>query len=232
MSQERRAGFIACICITFVFGIILILFSPIIGIFALIIMFLGIAIVYVYQTQDHDEPSLPPSLSSPLPDAALTSTETEEPRITESVQVELRDTTTEDPSPESPPIVTKPEAIQKSKREVSSEKLQKRIDELEKRVRLLKSQLAEEPVIDTEVTHLTLDSPALVEEEQDDEDEDLSELAVRQLLEALDEKLAKRAISKQLYNRLRNKYLARLEKKERRSVTSSKRGRKESATGD
>ena len=67
MSQENRVGYIACSCITLIVGIILILFSPIIGIFALIIMFLTIAIIYVYETQDHDEPSPPPSLSSPLP---------------------------------------------------------------------------------------------------------------------------------------------------------------------
>ena len=97
---------------------------------------------------------------------------------------------------------------------------------------MLKSQLAEEPISDSEITDLTLDSPALGVEEQVDEEEKLSELAVRQLLEALEEKLAKRAISKQLYNRLRNKYLARLEKKERRRLTSSKRGKKESVTGD
>jgi hypothetical protein len=230
MSQERRAGYIACSCITFSFGIILFFISPIIGIFALIIMFLGIAIVYVYQTQDSDEPSPPPSLFPPLPDTTLASAETEDSRITDSVQVELRDTTLEDLTSEIPPTVTEPEAILKPKREVSSENLQERIDELEKRVWLLKSQLAEGPIIDTDVTDLTSDSLSLVEEEQDDED--LSELAVRQLLEALDEKLAKRAISKRLYNRLRNKYLARLEKKERRRVTSSKRGRKESATGD
>jgi len=195
-------------------------------------MFLGIAIVYVYQTQDSDETSPPPSLFSALPDTTLASAETEELRISNSVQVELRDSTIEDLASEIPPAVTEPEAIQTPKRELSSEKLQKRIDELEKRVRLLKSQLAEGPIIDTDVTDLTSDSPSLVEEEQVDEDEDLSELAVRQLLEALDEKLAKRAISKRLYNQLRNKYLARLEKKERRRVTSSKRGRKESATGD
>lgn len=232
MSQERRAGYIACSCITFVFGIVLFFISPIIGIFALIIMFLGIAIVYVYQTQDSDETSPPPSLFSPLPDTILASAETEEPRITDSVQVELRDATIEDLASEIHPTVTEPEAIQTPKKEVSSEKLQERIDELEKRVQLLKSQLAEGPIFDTDVTDLTSDSLSLVEEGQVDEDEDLSELAVRQLLEALDEKLAKRAISKRLYNQLRNKYLARLEKKDRRRVTSSKRGRKESATGD
>ena len=97
---------------------------------------------------------------------------------------------------------------------------------------MLKSQLAEEPISDSEITDLTLDSPALGVEEQVDEEEKLSELAVRQLLEALEEKLAKRAISKQLYNRLRNKYLARLEKKERGRLISSKRGKKESVTGD
>ena len=196
MSQERRAGYIACSCITFVFSIVLFFISPIIGIFALIIMFLGIAIVYVYQTQDSDEPSPPPPHFSSLPDTTLASAETEEPRITDSVQVELRDTNLEDLTSEIPPTVTEPEAIQTPKREVSSEKLQERIDELEKRVRVLKSQLAEGPVIDTDVTDLTSDSPSLVEEEQ--VDEDLSELAVRQLLEALDEKLAKRAISKRL----------------------------------
>jgi len=195
-------------------------------------MFLGIAIVYVYQTQDSDEPSPPPSLSSPLPDTALEVTETEEPRSIEAVQARILDTEVEEATPEVPPTLKEPEKIQKPKREVPSEKLQERIDELEKRVQMLKSQLAEEPVSDSEITDLTLDSPAPVVEEEVYEDDDLSELAVRQLLEALDEKLAKRAISKQLYDRLRNKYLARLEKKERRRLTSSTRGKKESVTGD
>ncbi len=232
MSRESRAGYIVCCCITFIFGIFLFFISPIIGIFALIIMCLGIAIVYVYQTQDSDEPSPPPSLSSPLPDTALEAAETEEPRSIEAVQARLLDTEVEEARPEIPPTLKEPEEIQKPKREVPSEKLQERIDELEKRVQMLKSQLAEASVSDSEITDLTLDSPAPVVEEQVDEDEDLSELAVRQLLEALDEKLAKRAISKQLYNRLRNKYLARLEKKERRRLPSSMRGKKESVTGD
>lgn len=232
MSRENRTGYIVCSCITFIFGIILFFISPMIGVFALIIMFLGIAIVYVYQTQDSDEPSPPPSLSSPPPDISLSSAETEEPRSIDSFQVRLLDTEIEEATPEVPPTTTEPEEIQKLKRKVPSEKLQERIDELEKRVQLLKNQLAEEPIIDSEISDLTLDSPAPVVEEQVDEDEDLSALAVRQLLEALDEKLAKRAISKQLYNRLRNKYLARLEKKERGRLTSSKRGKKESVTGD
>ncbi len=232
MSRESRAGYIVCSCITFIFGIVLFFISPIIGVFALIIMFLGIAIVYVYQTQDTDEPSPSPSPSSPLPDTTLASAETEEPRSIDSFQVRLLDTEVEEAKPEVPPTTTEPEEIQKPKREIPSEKLQERIDELEKRVQMLKSQLAEEPISDSEITDLALDSPASVVEEQVDGEEDLSELAVRQLLEALDEKLAKRAISKQLYNRLRNKYLARLEKSERRRLTSSKRGKEEPVTGD
>lgn len=217
---------------TIIIGIVLFFISPIIGIFALIIMFLGIAIVYVYQTQEPDEPSPPPSLSSPLPDATPLSTEAEEPSVTDSVKVELLDVNVEESTPEIPLTLVEPEALQKPKSEVSSEKLQERIDELEKRVQLLKSQLAEDPFDDPDITDLTVDSPDSVKKEQVDEDEELSELAVRQLLEALDEKLAKRSISKRLYNRLRNKFLARLEKKERRRETSSKRGTKESATGD
>lgn len=232
MRPERQAGYIICSCITFIFGIVLFFISPIIGLFALIIMFLGIAIIYVYQTQDSDEPSPPPSLPSPLPDTPLTAPQTEESRSIDAVQARLLDTEVEEALPEIPPTLREPEEIQKPKRKVPSEKLQERIDKLEKRVQMLKSQLAEEPISDSERTDLTLDSPAPVVEEQVDEDEDLSELAVRQLLEALDEKLAKRAISKQLYNRLRNKYLARLEKSERRRLTSSKRGKKESVTGD
>ncbi|MFX0078115.1 MAG: hypothetical protein ACFE8O_02655 [Candidatus Hermodarchaeota archaeon] len=232
MSRENRAGYIICSCITLIFGIALFFISPLIGLFALIIMFLGIAIVYVYRTEDTDEPSPPPPLSSPLPDTPLESVETEEPRSIESFQARLLDTEVEEATPEIPPTTTESEEIQKPKREVPSEKLQERIDELEKRVQLLKSQLAEEPIIDSEVIELTLDSPTPVVEEQVDEDGDLSELAVRQLLEALEEKLAKGAISKQLYNLLRNKYLARLEKKERRRLTSSMRGKKESVTGD
>jgi hypothetical protein len=62
--------------------------------------------------------------------------------------------------------------------------------------------------------------------------EELSEKAIQHLLETLDEKFAKRAISKQLYTRLRDKYIARMEKAKRRREASAKRGTKDSNSGD
>jgi len=105
----------------------------------------------------------------------------------------------------------------------SVENLQARIAELEERVRWLKERLA---------TGLATDAVAPGQGELDSkslqaapggETEELSERALQQLLEALDEKLAKGTISQQLYQRLRDKYLARLSKARGRREAASER---------
>jgi hypothetical protein len=206
-------------------GVFLIFLSPVIGILALIIMFLGIGIVYVYRLPEDVDSSSPASLTSPLRNSIQSQTDIAEVEEAEPVQAESVEVQVEKPVPES-------ETVEKPIEAISSAELQERIDVLEKRVQSLRMQLAEEAIDDSETTHLSSDTSSVEIELNLDEDEELSELAVRQLLEALEEKLAKRAISKQLYKQLRKKYLARLEKQERRRDTTSLRGKKELATGD
>lgn len=109
------------------------------------------------------------------------------------------------------PSLSAPRA-QAEKGRDSVENLQARINELEERVRWLRERLA---------TGLPADTITVAQAESDGKSpqtsgiegtEELSERALQQLLEALDEKLAKGTISQQLYQRLRDKYLARLSK--------------------
>lgn len=93
----------------------------------------------------------------------------------------------------------------------SKETLQERIDKLEDRVRFLRKRLAEEPALDQTPSV----QPKYDEVPQDlsvDDEEELSERAIQQLLETLEEKLEKGVISRQLYQRLRDKFLTRLKK--------------------
>lgn len=121
---------------------------------------------------------------------------------------------------ETPPIPSHedpiPEVISGSEKAIkdappSKETLQERIDKLEDRVRFLRQRLAEEPALDQ--------APSVQPEEDEvpqdfsvDDEEELSERAIQQLLETLDEKLEKGTISQQLYQRLRDKFLTRLQK--------------------
>ena len=92
----------------------------------------------------------------------------------------------------------------------------------------LNEQLARD-LLPSDVTTIAELEEYLAEEEAQ---ENFSEKAMRHLLETLDEKLAKRAISKQLYTRLRDKYIARREKAKKRREAPAKRGIKDSSTGD
>jgi hypothetical protein len=94
----------------------------------------------------------------------------------------------------------------------SIEKLQARINELEERVRLLRERLAGGPTGDTITVAKPVPDTKSLETPPTNDAEELSERALQHLLEALDEKLAKGAITQQLYQRLRDKYLARLSK--------------------
>jgi hypothetical protein len=109
------------------------------------------------------------------------------------------------------PASPAPPSTQVDKERTSVENLQARISELEERVRSLREQLATgsppEPTTSKPEVHGTPRQAPVA-----DREEELSERALEQLLEALDEKLAKGTISQQLYQRLRDKYLARLSK--------------------
>lgn len=96
------------------------------------------------------------------------------------------------------------------KRRDSVESLQARINELEERARWLRERLAAAPTADATTGRQTEANGKPSQTSATESAEEVSARALQQLLEALDEKLAKRAISQQLYQRLRDKYLARL----------------------
>jgi len=94
---------------------------------------------------------------------------------------------------------------------LSQTTLQARIDELEDRVRFLQKRLAEEP--DSEqAAPIQLEKDEVPKDLSVDDEEELSERAIQQLMEALDEKFEKGVISQQLYQRLHDKFLTRLKK--------------------
>jgi len=103
-------------------------------------------------------------------------------------------------------------ATQAEKGRDSVENLQARINELEERVRWLRERLEAGPTTDTMAPAQPQPEVASPQTVSTEGAEELSERALQQLLEALDEKLAKGTISQQLYQRLRDKYLARLSK--------------------
>jgi uncharacterized membrane protein len=111
------------------------------------------------------------------------------------------------PSPSQSAPATQPE-----KGRDSVESLQARINELEERVRWLRERLAAGPAIDAATAAQAAPNGRSLQTSTGEGAEELSERALQQLLEALDEKLAKGTISQQLYQRLRDKYLARLSK--------------------
>jgi hypothetical protein len=117
-----------------------------------------------------------------------------------------------------PDISARPEssrsapATQAEKGRDSVENLQARINELEERVRWLRERLAAGPTTDTTTAAQAEPNGRSPQTSTAEGAEELSERALQQLLEALDEKLAKGTISQQLYQRLRDKYLARLSK--------------------
>jgi len=101
-------------------------------------------------------------------------------------------------------------ATQAEKGRDSVENLQARISELEERVRWLRERLAAGPTTETTTAAHAEPNGKSPRTSTAEGAEELSERALQQLLEALDEKLAKGTISQQLYQRLRDKYLARL----------------------
>lgn len=194
----------------------------------MIIGLLAIGIIYIYRTQESPRPTPPitPFVSEPP------TSDVKHSRSLKSLSAPSISTDSKVPdkkNPFSPTSLKSPKSAQ-LKRDVSTEKLQKRIVQLEKQVESLHKQLAEESFPETELPSEPTSSFAIKEEQV--EDEEHSELAIQQLLETLDEKLAKRAISKQLYNLLRDKYLARLEKTKHRLESSKQRGTRETHTGE
>ncbi|MFX1577772.1 MAG: FimV family protein [Promethearchaeota archaeon] len=222
MSYRRENWVYCCLGIVIVLGSFVWFVNPIFAILIVIIAILTISIIYVYRSLEYEAPT----------EAALS-----EPSTTEEEKAQIVDTDRpqtlklELPSqgekkPSAPQLnALKSESL--PERDESIRELQKRIAELEQRVQSLR-QLASDSIPEND------SRIPVAEESRENEftEEELSEKAIQQLLETLDEKLAKRAISKQLYTRLRDKYIVRIEKTKKRRKASLMRGTKDPNTGD
>jgi biopolymer transport protein ExbD len=223
MSYRRENWVYCCLGIVIVLGSFVWFLNPIIAILVVIIAILTISIIYVYRSLEYEAPTeaapSEPSITGEEEPLMVHTDEAQRSRLEPSSQGEEKLST---------PPLTPSQSESLSERDESIRELQKQIAELEQRVQSLNWQLASDslPVSDSQI--LT------AEEIRENEftEEELSEKAIQQLLETLDEKLAKRAISKQLYTRLRDKYIVRIKKSKKRRKASLMRGTKDSSTGD
>ena len=221
MSERRETWVYGCLCAVIALGLAFLIISPIFGLLFIIITSLTIAIIYIYRTQDFeitDERSVRP----------ISSTEEEtEPIEQESVLEQFRkqwsDPIQEVRRPNGTFLFVPSEHKAEPEESDTVKELQQRIAELEHRVHSLNEQLADDQIMKGNQSIPVSDAS---EKQNDITDEELSETAIQHLLETLEEKLAKRAISKQLYTRLRDKYIARMEKSKKRRKASAKRGTK------
>ncbi len=218
MSRRRETWVYGCLCIVIVIGLVFGMLNPVFGLLSAVIAILTVAIIYVFKSQEYE-----PSTEPPV-DPAISTEEKAESPITEAVQELLLDSTPE--IDEVPSVAQAPfsssEALSEEDND-STQKLQQRIAELEKRVQSLNEQLAIDPEANGTSPIPLPEEGEGIEEVRENE---LSETAIQHLLETLDEKLANRSISKQLYTRLRDKYIARMEKAKKRRQASAKRGTK------
>jgi hypothetical protein len=211
-----------CACTSIVIGVFLSLVFPPIGIFFLTITLSLLGVIYLAQTirseSRHTErrpTHTPPSFES---EGLI------QPRTlgNESTRDRLLD-------PEASPIPTthptqstpsKPLTSKMEQPDSSKPTLQARIDSLEKQVKQLRQDLSEVPPVKAPTANFSSEIKVSPEEAVEEEAA-LSERAIQQLLDALEQKLEKGSISPPLYDRLRNKYLTRLKKFKDRRVAAS-----------
>jgi hypothetical protein len=221
MREDNKSSLEHCLAFTIVVSFVTveglaIIFVPMIAIVVLVCA-VSIGVIYLCfrrllkpRTEGGDtsqEASPAVSGSSRQPEEAPASTEA----ISSALTTMATDGRHPSSSAESSPSLEAPR-IPTQKQQDSVENLQARIKELEERVRFLRECLAGGPTTDTSKGAKMVAESKSSEGLANERGEELSERALQQLLEALDEKLAKGAISQQLYQRLRTKYLARLSK--------------------
>lgn len=193
-------------------GIALWVMNPITSIMVVIIAVLTIVIIYVYRTDSLEEPR-----------SSIRRTDHTHAYVQEAhIEADEKPSVAQD-------IPSAVQTLPVSDLPDSTEELQQRIAELEDRVQLLKEELAEDPTPIVESSILAGDE---FEENGETNDHEASLEAIQQLLETLEEKLAKGAISERLYMQLRDKYIARRKKTKGKRKASAKRGTKDSSTGD
>ncbi len=213
MSRRHGTWVYGCPIFVMAFAIFFVIINPIIAVMVAIIAALTIAIIYIHQSDSHEEPQ------STAEEPVLT------PDFTNEVLVQA------DKGHSVSEVTPFPfQTLDDGEKTEATAVLQQRIEELERRVQSLKEELARDP---SSVAATRIIPSETFEENGENDEEDLSEKAVQQLLETLEEKLAKGAITEQLYTRLRDKYIERIKKtKRKREASSKKRGKKDSSTGD
>lgn len=216
MSQNRESWFVPCSFVAIIIIVISLIISPLLAIITIVLSSLILGVLYLTRNLrtrsqvDVNTQSEPETKQDPAT-----------PINSQSVQVKILDPQPD--SPQSTPLMKKPVEHSKAQEKLSSEELQSRIVVLEERVRSLRQQLQELPSIETETSIMQAEKS---DEQVLEENKEYSERAIEQLIETLDEKLAKGAISQQLYQSLHDRYLARLKKAKCRHHSSTKRGSK------
>ncbi len=229
MSQERKSWVWPCLCISitllslsFILGLIVTIYALIFGSVIFIITLSLIGIVYFLQKDTKPTNRVPST-----PDVSISKTTQENKGKPDFAQPRIRNEAQKILNLQTSLPKSHTEGPAKPKTQNTTAQLKQQITDLENRVRSLREQLADDPY--PELLETTFPDSSF---QQSQEDQELIEKAIEHLLKTLDEKLAKHAISKQLYNRLRDKYIARLEKTKSKREASSKWGTKESGSGD
>jgi hypothetical protein len=231
MSRERHNWFGWCLFLTLIVGTFIAVFVTPFAVLFIVFALLVVGVAYILVTEKPRISASP--RTSRKSDTKVQPSEDSQKLAPEPelVQVRVLDSDTTElqplpaPSPQKSPL-TKKESTK------SETKLRQNIEKLEKRVLSLQKQLAEDPSASLEVIPSPDEVDETISSEFPVEDLELSALAIDRLLEALDEKLAKGSIPKPLYDRLRDKYIARREKAKKRHKAPSKRGTKEQLTGE
>jgi len=231
MSQAQNRWIYGGLIVTFIIGIAIIPLEPVLGISFTLFSLLLVGAAYIRATPRQRSQTVSPRRSTPVAEEVTSPNKGEPVRTPEQVQILVLDEESKDPQPSH---VSSQETLSKTATTsaATEEKLRQRIVKLEKRVQSLQQQLAEEPF--SEIGRATPGEKPIetIPSEPPSVDLELSELAIERILEALDEKLAKGAITKPLYDRLRDKYIARREKAKKRHKALSTRGTEESLTGE
>ena len=166
---------------------------------------------YIRATKKPSSPRVSPPLSTSITGEAPSETKEELVQDLESVQVQVLEEDSREPQSLLPHSQEKPLTDKKASL-VPKKKLRQRIEKLEKRVRSLQQQLAEAPLDELKADRTAGEDIEPISSQPPIDELELSELAIERVLEALKEKLAKGAITKSLYDRLRDKYIARMKK--------------------
>ena len=231
MEQARNTWIYCCLIITIFIAVAIIPLEPRYGIIFTVFSLLLLGAAYIRATKKPSSPRVTPAPSTSVTREAPSETKEELVQDLESVQVQVLEEDSREPQSPLPHSQEKP-LTDKQASLVPKKKLRQRIDKLEKRVRSLQQQLAEAPLDELKADRTAGEDFEPISSQPPIDELELSELAIERVLEALEEKLAKGAITKSLYDRLRDKYIARMDKAKKRHKASSTRGTKEPLTGE